>query len=283
MTSSRDEENYFLKKSSELRIDILNMIITAKKGHIGGAYSCLDILVTLYYGNILNLHTNNLDSQSRNRCILSKGHSAIAQYVIFADLGFFEKKELYTFNSEGSFLGEHPDKNIPGIEVDTGSLGHGLGIGAGMALGSKINNIDNNIYVIIGDGELYEGSTWESILFASQHKLNNLVVIVDRNKQITLDYTEECNELEPLLGKFQSFNFDVNKVDGHDHLAIKNSILEFQKVKNNKPKVLIADTIKGRGISFMERTLKWHHGLPNEEEIQIGMKELEGTINNLND
>ncbi|MBC70316.1 MAG: transketolase [Acinetobacter sp.] len=262
------------KKSAELRLEIINMIFRAKKGHIGGAYSCLDLMVCLYYGNVLNISPDSQHEIERDIFILSKGHSGIAQYVILADLGFFSKNELQNFNHEGSFLGEHPDKNIPGIEADTGSLGHGLGIAVGFAFASKIGQIKRNIYVIVGDGECYEGTVWESMLFANHHNLDNLTIIVDRNYQITLDFTEECNSLDPLNKKFESFGMNIFTTEGHDHAEILKTLQKVNQNKNGKPNLILANTIKGKGVSFMEGKLKWHHGLPNEEEKNIALEEL---------
>jgi len=275
---SDNEIKNLKKKSAELRLDILNMIFDAKKGHIGGAYSCLDLLTTLYYTNLLNISPKNLNFTDRDIFILSKGHSAVAQYTILADQDFFDKKFLKSFNHEGSFLGEHPDRGTPGIEADSGSLGHGLAIAAGIALASKINNIDNHIVTIIGDGECYEGSVWETLLFANQNMLDNFIIILDRNNQLTLSFTEECNKLEPLSDKFKSFGFDCHEIDGHDHREIYEIISELKNKKDKKPKLVLANTIKGKGISFMERNLKWHHGLPNEEEKIIALLELEKEI-----
>ena len=262
------------KKSAEMRLEIINTIFSAKKGHIGGAYSCLDLLVCLYYGNILNISPEIQNSNERDIFILSKGHSGIAQYVILADLGFFKKEDLSSFNHNGSFLGEHPDKEIPGIEADTGSLGHGIGIAVGYAFASKLDNLKRKIYVIVGDGECYEGSIWESIMFASHHQLDNLCIIVDRNNQITLDFTEDCNALDPIDEKFSSFGLNIFKTPGHDHEQILNTFKKINIKKNSKPNLIIANTTKGKGVSFMESNLKWHHGLPNDEEKNVALEEL---------
>ena len=266
------------KKSAEMRLEIINTIFHAKKGHIGGAYSCLDLLVCLYYGNILNISPETQNNIDRDIFILSKGHSGIAQYVILADLGFFKKEDLKSFNHKGSFLGEHPDKDIPGVEADTGSLGHGIGIAVGYAFASKLENLKRKICVIVGDGECYEGSLWESIMFASQHKLDNLYIIVDRNNQITLDFTEECNALDPIDEKFSSFGLNIFKTPGHDHEKILKTFKTINSKKNGKPNVIIADTIKGKGVSFMESSLKWHHGLPNDEEKNVALEELKNEL-----
>ena len=234
----------FLKKSLELRLDILKAITNAKKGHIGGAFSVLDILVSLYYGGILKYNSKKPNWDKRDKCFLSKGHAGIAQYCILADLGFFPKKELEFFNNQ-KLLGEHPDKNIPGIEAISGSLGHGLSIGIGVALGDILNeNRSNKTYVILGDGDCYEGSTWEAANFASNHSIDNLTAVIDRNYLITHGSTERFNKLEPLKDKWEAFGWEVSNIDGHDFKSLTKEL----KVGslNKKPKVIIANTLKGK-------------------------------------
>lgn len=259
------------KISKKLRLKILDTIYESGKGHIGGAYSCVDILSVLYFGNILNINKNNYKDLNRNKFILSKGHAAIAQYVVLEKLGLITNDDLNRMNN-GGILGEHPDINIPGIEFNTGSLGHGLGVGIGMALTSKLDNIDNRIYVLLGDGECYEGTIWESAILASHLRLNNLVVIVDRNNLCIRGKTEDINELEPFDKKWESFGWDVIKVDGHNHKDLKNV---FNTINSNKPTILIAKTIKGKGVSFMENNHKWHHGGIDDETYKKIKEELD--------
>ena len=261
-------------KAAEMRLLILEAIVASKKGHIGGALSCIDILVALYHGGILRIDPNRPDWQERDRFILSKGHSGVALFAVLSDLGFFDKGELNTFCQNGSRLGGHPDRRVPGIEADTGSLGHGLGIGSGMALCAKMDGKNYLTFVLLGDGECHEGSVWEAFLFAAHHKLNNLVAIIDRNGQGVLDYTEDCMSLTPLKDKLISFGWNVLEVDGHSFKELMDS---FSRLRNNtslKPLAVIANTIKGKGISFMEGAIKWHHGVPNEKELQIARREL---------
>ena len=263
------------KKSAHIRTLILHAIVSSKKGHIGGAFSCTDILVTLYHGNILRFDSNNPDWDERDRFILSKGHSGIALFAVLADLGFFNMDELKTYCQDGSRLGGHPDRRIPGIEADTGSLGHGLGIGSGMALCAKMDGKNYLTFVLLGDGECHEGSVWEAFLFAAHHKLNNLVAIIDRNRQCVLDYTEDCGQLEPLDKKLQSFGWDTMILDGHSHQDLFEVFSAIRKrVSAKKPLAIIANTIKGKGVSYMEGQIKWHHGIPSDEEYQIAIKEL---------
>lgn len=262
------------KKAIYIRRCILELIVCAGKGHIGGALSCADVLVALYYGGILRFDPRKPSWSERDRFILSKGHSGAALYAILADLGFIERKELRQACNNGSILGGHPDRNIPGVEADTGSLGHGLGIGAGMALSAKMNKKDFMTVVVLGDGECYEGSVWEAAMFAAHHQLNNLVVIVDRNGQCVNDFTEDCNRLDPLADKWLAFGWNVSEVDGHSFSELLRVLDSFRKPESSKPKVIIARTIKGKGISFMEGKIKWHHGLPSGTELEIARREL---------
>jgi transketolase len=266
------------KKAALIRLQVLDMIVEAKKGHIGGAFSCTDILVSLYYGGILRIDPAHPKWEERDRFILSKGHSGSALFAILADLGFFERDALATYCKNGTFLGGHPDRRVPGIEVDTGSLGHGLGIGAGMALGAKLNAEDHRIFVLLGDGECCEGSVWEALIFANHHKLGNLIIIIDRNSQCVLDYTEDCSSLDPLTSKLEAFGCDVKEVNGHAFDELLDALSRRNLRKSlTRPLAIVANTIKGKGVSFMERIIKWHHSVPNVEEYAIAKAELSGT------
>lgn len=264
------------KKAYYIRYLILEAIVAAGKGHIGGAFSCTDILTTLYYGNIMRYDANKPNWDDRDRLLLSKGHSGVALFAVLADLGFFDLNELQTFCQDNSRLGGHPDRLIPGIEADTGSLGHGLGIGIGMALRAKMDKKDYLTFVLLGDGECYEGSIWEALLFAGHHKLNNIVAIIDRNQQCVLDYTEDCVRLDPLDLKLQAFGWDVETIDGHSFAELLRIFSNINKRLAKKPIAIIANTVKGKGVSYMEGQLKWHHGLPDKNEYRIAVKELTG-------
>jgi transketolase len=261
------------KKAKLIRNMILEMIVSAGKGHIGGAFSCTDILVALYYGGILRFNPSNPDWNERDRFILSKGHSGVAVYAILADLGFFANSELTSICRNGSMLGGHPDRNIPGIEADTGSLGHGLGIASGLALSAKIDNKDFMTVVLLGDGECQEGSVWEAAMFAAQHKLNNLVAIVDRNRQGVTDFTEDSASLEPFVDKWRGFNWAAKEINGHSFEEIFGALRSYRSFESFKPLVIIANTIKGKGVSFMERKLEWHHNVPSGENLKIARQE----------
>lgn len=262
--------NALEKISRKIRFEILETIYKSGKGHIGGAFSCIDILVALYYGKILKFDSNKPSWKERDRFILSKGHAAISLYVILADLGYFDKKELTLFNN-GGILGEHPDINIPGIETNSGSLGHGLGIGSGMALAAKIDMKSYKTFVLLGDGECHEGSIWEAAMFASHHKLKNLIAIIDRNKLCIHGETEQINQLEPLNKKFEAFGWHVESVNGHNMKEITDKL---KQKKINKPKLIIAKTIKGKGVSFMENIANWHHGSITEQVYKKAKTEL---------
>lgn len=262
------------EKAKWVRRQVLEMIVSAGKGHIGGAFSCADILVALYYGNILNFDPKNPDWDGRDRFILSKGHSCVALYAILADLGFFPISELKSFAKEDSILEGHPHRGIPGIEADTGSLGHGLGIGAGLALSAKMDKKDWLTVVLLSDGECHEGSTWEAAMFASHHNLNNLVAIVDRNWQCSTDFTEDCIQLESLAEKWRAFGWDVWDVNGHSIRQLIDAFEDFRLRDSTKPLLIIANTVKGKGVSFMEGKVEWHHGVPKGNELEKAREEL---------
>jgi transketolase len=264
----------FFKKSKELRIKILKTALIAGKGHVPPAFSWLEIGVALFYGKILNLNSQNKKNKLRNRFLLSKGHGCLTLYAILSDLNFFSRKELDKFVGDGSLLAGHPDEKIPGVEMASGSLGHGLGVGCGMALSAKINNENWNTFVLMGDGECQEGSVWEALLFAAKHKLDNLIAIIDRNRLGSTDFTENNAPLEPLKKKFISFRMEVHEVNGHNVLSLIKLFKKLIKKKNNRVKIIICNTIKGKGISFMENSKFWHHKLPDKDQIQKAYKEL---------
>ena len=257
------------------RQQILEMIVSAGKGHIGGSLSCTDILVALYQGGLLRVDSNNPTDSNRDRFILSKGHAVEALYAVLADMKFFPIEELQTYGQPGSRLMSHPYFKVPGIDVSTGALGHGLGIGAGLALAAKLDNKSCNTFVLLGDGECYEGSVWEAAMFSAHHKLSNLFAIIDRNMQITLDFTEDCLQLESLEAKWKAFGWDVFETDGHDIDAFIKCVsavrLEAVRIR---PVVFIAHTIKGKGVSYMENCIGWHHNVPKGEQVDIARRDL---------
>lgn len=259
------------KLSKEIRREVLTMVYNSKSAHLGCSFSIIDILLSLYF-KVLHINPKKPSLETRDRFLLSKGHAAAALYAVLAKRGFFPKSCLSTYLKDGSKLAGHVTLgSLPGIEATFGSLGHGLSIGIGMALALKHKNLSSRVYVLIGDGECQEGSIWEGINFAGHHKINNLVCILDNNKlQIMGNGTDILNSL-PFEGKFKSFGWNVKSVDGHN-MSTLSKVLQPQTL--NKPLAIIANTIKGKGISFMENKVEWHGKSPNEEEYKLALREL---------
>lgn len=267
-------------KAAEIRKMLLNVIYESKTGHTGGDLSSTDIMTVLYY-KIMKINPKNPKWEERDRFILSKGHCSEAYYSILADLGFFDIDLLKTYSKFDSPLIGHPNNKIPGIEMNTGALGHGLSIGTGMALGLKINNLNNKVFVLMGDGELAEGSIWEAIMSASHYHLDNLIGIIDRNHlQISGD-TENVMSLEPLKFRIESFGWSVKEIDGN---CIEELIKAFNEIpfEINKPSMIIANTIKGKGVKEFENIAKWHHGVPDEALYNSAMSQLNNILEELN-
>lgn len=261
--------------ANRLRAETLTMIHRAKSGHTGGSLSSIDILVALHHG-LLRLDAQNPKWPQRDRFVLSKGHSIEGYLCVLADLGFFPRSELATFCAPHSRLIGHPNVKVPGIEVATGALGHGLSIATGMALGAKRKGHGWQTYVLMGDGELAEGSVWEAAMAASCYRLDNLTAIVDRNRlQISGD-TEDVMPLENLVSKWQSFGWQVAECDGHHIPSIISAIQKGHAAKG-KPHLVIAHTRKGKGVSFIENQAGWHHRVPDEQELKRALEELEET------
>ncbi|MBU7591195.1 transketolase [Metabacillus halosaccharovorans] len=267
------EEIAFLKKKAiEIRKSLLTMIYEARTGHTGGSLSNTDILTVLYY-KIMNIDPNNPNWEERDRYVQSKGHSVESLWAILADKGFFPKEELKTFSKFNSRLIGHPNNKVPGIEMNTGSLGHGLPISVGMALAAKMDGKSYRVYTLMGDGEQAEGSVWEGAMAASQYKLDNLTAIIDRNRLQITNNTEDVMGLEPLGDKWRSFGWEVVEVDGNDVEELVNVFSHTQKTPG-KPTLILANTVKGKGISFAENQVGWHHRVPTEEEYNLAMEEL---------
>ena len=261
------------KKAYELRKDVLEMIYRAKNGHIGGDFSVMEILVDLYYKQ-MNVTPENFRDADRDRFILSKGHAVEALYVVLADRGFFPKEDLQTFSQFGSKYISHPTNKVNGIEMNTGSLGQGLGIGVGMALAGKADNKNYRVYVVMGDGELAEGSVWEAAMAGSHYKLDNLTAFVDRNHLQISGTTEEVMNQKSQAARWTAFGWNALTIPGNDLDAVDNAVELAKKVKD-KPTVIIAHTIKGCGISFAENQIGWHHHIPDDAEYLAALKELE--------
>lgn len=259
----------------ENRINILRMIYNAQSGHIGGAFSSTEIMTVLYHKcmNIVPKWTKDKNYSKRDRFVLSKGHASSILYCVLAQLGYFPKEELMTFRIFGSRLQGHPVPFCPGVEVATGSLGQGLSIACGIAMGLKLDKNPANVFVLLGDGELQEGNVWEAFMQAPQRKLDNLVAIIDRNRLQIDGCTENIKSLDPLDERLRAFNWDVIEIDGHDLKEIYEAI---EKAKKNPvPTAIIANTIKGKGVSFMENNAGWHGKAPNKEDFERAIAELE--------
>lgn len=260
--------------ANDIRKDIIEEVYQAQSGHPGGSLSCTDILTVLYF-NQMNVDTKKPEDANRDRLILSKGHCSPALYAVLARKGYFDKEELKNFRKMDSFLQGHPDmKKTPGVDMTTGSLGQGLSAAVGMAIASKMNQAGCRVYCVLGDGEIEEGQIWESAMAAYKNKLDNLCVILDNNSLQIDGKIQDVAGLDNIEGKFKSFGFNVIQVDGHN---ISNLIDGFDSAKQTKqvPTILIAKTIKGKGVSFMENQAKWHGKAPNEEEYEKAINELD--------
>ena len=257
--------------ANNIRANSLRMVFAANSSHIGSCLSVADILSVLFT-NILKIFPKDPKNLARDRLIFSKGHASAIYYAALAESGFFNINKLNRFCKNNSNLFGHVTKNnIPGVEFSTGSLGHGLPVASGIAFSLKKKKSKNNIYCILSDGECDEGSTWESALFSSHHKLNNLTVIIDHNKIQSFGKVSEILKLNPFIDKWKSFNWKVKEVDGHCHADLYKSLI---KKKQSKPQVIIAHTVKGKGVSFMENKLKWHYKSPDNKELNESLKNL---------
>jgi len=246
----------------------------AQQTRLASSLSDVEIFTVLYYGKIIQFNLADIKCKDRDRFVISKGHGAISLYPILADLGFFPKEELHKVCKEGSILGSIPDPNIPGFEIVNGALGHGLGVACGIALALKRKKRDEKVFVLLGDGELYEGSIWEAIMFAGEHNLDNLIAIIDNNKVCMLDYCKKVLDLEPIEEKFKIFKWNVKRVNGHNVNQLFNTLMGFKGAKDNNPKVLIADTIKGKGVPSLETDSLSHIKNLKAEEIDTIISEL---------
>ncbi len=255
-----------------IRLGALDTIAHAGLGHIGGDYSATDILAVLY-GAVLRVDPAQPSWPGRDRFVMSKGHAAASLYTALAWRGYFPPDELRTFAGNDSRLGGHPNRRkTPGVETNTGPLGHGLPIAAGMALGARLGGQDWRTYVIVGDGEMQEGSNWEAIMFAAHQRLSNLTLIVDRNRLQQGAGTEDTNSLDPLDEKLRAFGWDAVVVDGHDIQAVWDAVV--RPTADGRPRAVVAETVKGKGVSFMENLAAWHHKVPSAEQVEQARAEL---------
>lgn len=272
--------DFLTKKSYELRKDILEMMYKSKAGHVGGDLSVIDILTTLYY-DTMNVGPDNFTDPNRDRFLLSKGHCADALFVVLGDKGFFDKQEaIDTFSQYNSKFIGHPNTEVNGIEINSGSLGHGLSIGVGMALAAKMDDRDYRTYVVMGDGEMAEGSIYEAMMAAAQYKLDNLCATVDLNGLQISGTTDEVMSTSSLADKFKSFGWNVIEVmDGNNCSQLAEAYNDANSYKG-KPTCVIAHTVKGKGVSFMENEKAWHHGLVTKELYEKGLKDIEEVLRN---
>lgn len=260
--------NKLKEKSYEIRKLVLDTCIKAGTGHVTSSMSCLDILVTLYYGGVLKYNPKEPDWPQRDRFIVSKGQTSPALYTILADVGYFDKLELDKFANVGGSFGVHLQKDVPGAEITSGSLGHGFGLAAGIALGAKMNRELYITYTLLGDGECYEGSIWETAMFASHNQLNNLVAIIDRNYLCVTDFTENILALEPLEDKWTAFGWDVKRLDGHCFESLIDSLTHVRSRRSTRPLLIIADTVKGEGVECISNNPLWHGQAPRGNDAE---------------
>lgn len=263
----------------EIRRSIFKTVCTNRAGHLASSLSTVEVLVALYFGGILKYDSKNPAWEKRDRFILSKGHAALALYYVLAYAGYYDKKDVGSFCMEGTIFGGLATYGkVPGIEMTSGSLGHGLSFAAGVAIASKLRkNLAYNVYVMLGDGELQEGEVWEAALFIKHNNLTNLTVIIDNNQIQATGYSRNILNMNDLGDKWRSLGFCIIDVDGHDI----NKIINALKAETDRPKVVIANTIKGKGLSFAENKGDWHYKMPSEKEIQIGLQELGMTMEDL--
>jgi transketolase len=260
-----------VKISAILRYKVIEMSHIAKTAHLASALSCIDLLAVLYE-KVLRINPEDPKAIDRDRFILSKGHGATALYAVLNYKGIIEDEELSKYGTEGSLLEEHPSPKQQGIEAATGSLGHGLAIANGIALGAKIQGRSYSTYVLMSDGEMNEGSVWEAALFSARHELNNLTAIIDYNKWQATGRSEEVLAINPLCDKWESFGWEVEEIDGHDHEAILTALTS---PRSRLPRMIIAHTVKGKGIGFMEDDNNWHYRSPDSSELEKAREELE--------
>ncbi len=271
MTLHNDPIDLIRAKALWMRRTAFQMVFDAQLGHPGGDFSATDIIATIYFG-VLRYDPTQPNMPDRDRFIMSKGHATGALYTALCAAGYFPEDWLKTYMQPRSMLNGHPNRNyLPGVETNTGPLGHGLPVATGIAIAGQITQATYRTYVLTGDGELQEGSNWEAAMTAGHRKLTNLTWIVDRNRLQQGAGTEETNGLDPLDKKFEAFGWDVQMVDGHDHAAL---FAALTAPTTDKPRAIIANTVKGKGVSFMENKASWHHGVPTADQLATALKEL---------
>lgn len=259
-------------KSRWVRRVVLESIASSGKGHIGGTYSCVELLVALYYGGVLRFDPRDPRAPDRDRLLIGKGHACLALYAIFMDLGLITAERFASYGRDGG-LGGQLDVSVPGVEYNTGSLGHVLGMAAGMALAAKMDGKTYRSWALLGDAECYEGSVWEALTFAGQQGLDRLVAVIDRNRLSVTDVVDESGPFREFAAKVRTFDWDVREIDGHAFPQILDAFRAAEGAK--RPLLIVAHTVKGKGVSFMEHGVKWHHGVPTAQELETARRELE--------
>ena len=271
MTAKKIDTNELQRKAAKIRSNIIEMIGIGHPGHLGGSLSCADLVAYLYFEK-LHITRENFQSTNRNRFVMSKGHSVLAQYGALVELGFFDRSELAKTKTIHGILQGHPDCNkTPGIEANTGSLGQGLSIGCGLAYAAKLDHISNTVYVLLGDSELAEGQVWEAAMSASNFKLDNVVAIVDANGMGSVGFMKDRFDVENIEDKFASFGWDTISIDGHDFEQIDSAFCDADR-KAQKPKVIVARTVKGKGLDFAEQNPNFHNSALTEEQYRIAVE-----------
>ena len=259
-------------KARWVRQMALEATAASGRGHLGGTYSCTDLLVAMYYGGGIRFDPAQPGWPDRDRLLVGKGHACLAFYAIFLDLGMITQERYDEYGVHGGTLGAQLDTSIPGVEYNTGSLGHVLGLAAGIALASKLDSKEYRAYALLGDAELYEGSIWEAMIFAGEHRLDKLVGIIDRNRLSVTDVLDDAGLFKDLGAKVRAFDWEYYEIDGHSFPEVLDVLKEVRSAR--KPVMITANTIKGKGISFMEHGIKWHHSVPNAEELELARREL---------
>jgi transketolase len=273
MTMDKKQIRQMKKQATLIRKHIIDEVYSAASGHPGGSLSCTDILTVLYF-NVMNVDVNKPKWPERDRFVLSKGHCAPALYATLAEKGFFPKEDLKTYSQFGSKYIGHPNNKIPGIEMNTGALGHGLSVGVGMALAARMDQKPTRVFVLMGDGELAEGTVWEAGMAAAGYSLDNLTAVIDRNGLQISGKTENIMPLDSLKDKWTSFGWNVSCVDGNDISALCDALSADKRIPG-KPTLILAKTVKGKGVSFMENNAKWHHGVMSPEQYEQACRELD--------
>ncbi|MFG1945325.1 transketolase [Nonomuraea sp. NPDC048826] len=274
LTTSSEVVERIRERAQFVRLETVRLISIAKTGHYSSTFSCAEILATLYYG-VLRLRRGDPDWMDRDRFVMGKGHAAVGLYPILADHGFFDPELLDGYTRLGNPLGDHPDMTkVPGCDFSSGSLGHNLSVGLGMALGARMTGRDFNVYALLGDGELHEGQIWEAAAAAGHYGVGNLVAIVDRNGYCLDGKVDDIITIEPLADRWRAFGWDVVEVDGHDVPALLDTLLRIRDGAPAKPTAVIAHTVKGKGVGFMERDFGWHLGWLAEQDEAAVIREL---------